>query len=130
MAMVSFSLIRITILLSAPHAVKKVRNEVTKGEDRLTGGIVEYLCEVFQVFGIVRTGNLRDDPSYYNGSDYKEAILEVIKEYGIVYLFDIHGCTNDHGFDIGIGTFYGKNISHEIKEVEHIKNVLSKDFLV
>lgn len=54
------------ILLSAPHAVKQIREGKIKEEDRLTGAIVEYLCIKTGTNGIVRTYNHNDDPNYEN----------------------------------------------------------------
>ena len=59
---------KIPILLSAPHGVKQVRNKKIKWEDAMTGGIVEYLCDTINAFGIIRTCNLNDDPNYNNDS--------------------------------------------------------------
>ena len=69
----------------------------------MTGAIVEYLCDKFDTFGIIRTCNLGDDPNFSNdliSLSYKEEIIQLIKKYGIIYLFDIHGCADKYDFDI------------------------------
>lgn len=121
------------IIISAPHSVKQFREGRIKPEDIMTGSIVEYICEEFQTFGIIRTCNLGDDPNYYNNSislEYKKEILKFIEEYNIAYLFDIHGCSNKYGFDIDIGTNSGKNISCDIKTLYELKKLFSSDLLV
>ena len=107
---------RLPILLSAPHAVRQSRNEKTKGADTLTGPIVEFLCERTNANGIIRTFNLDDDPNSENvgySLAYKNAILKIINEKNIGCIIDIHGCNDNHTFDIDIGTNNGKNINKE-----------------
>lgn len=106
---VNFKIIygRLPILLSAPHAVKQNRNGVVKGADAITGSIVEFLCERTGANGIVRTFNLQDDPNFENvgnSLEYKKAILKLVKQNNISCIIDVHGCSNDHPFDIDIGT--------------------------
>ena len=117
----------VPILLSAPHAVRQCRNGVVKPADQLTGPIVELLCERTGASGIVRTFNLCDDPNSENvgyGLAYKKAILELIKKNGIQCIFDIHGCSDEHGFDIDIGTNKGINISKNKKFL----NIITEKF--
>ena len=112
------------ILFSAPHSVKTVRDGLFKRSDGLTGGIVEYLAYYDNVFGITRLHNMLDDPNYYNLGNsflYKKIIIDLVSEYDIKYLFDIHGCSNEHNFDISLGTNNGMNADDET-----IKLVLDK----
>lgn len=107
----------IPILFSAPHSVKTVRNGLFKRNDGLTGGLVEYLAIKNNVFGITRIHNMLDDPNYYNIGNsffYKKTIMDLICKYDIKYLFDIHGCSNEHCFNISIGTNNGINARKEI----------------
>lgn len=117
------------ILLSAPHAVKQIREGKIKSEDGLTGAIVEYLCIKTGTNGIVRTYNHNDDPNYENTGKalkYKETILNCIIEKNITILLDIHGCKDIHGFDIELGTNYGENINQDERILEILKTEFSK----
>ena len=110
----------IPILLSAAHSVKHVRNGLFKNSDGLTGGIVEFLANYHNAFGITRVHNMLDDPNYYNygiSQMYKEKCLELIRNYEIKYFFDIHGCSNNHFFKIDIGTNNGLNINKDILDL-------------
>lgn len=118
-----------SILLSAPHAVKQYREGRIKEEDKLTGAIVEYLCMRTGANGIIRTWNFNDDPNYENigqSLKYKQCILNLIKEKNIKYLIDIHGCTDQHGFDIELGTNNGENINQNTDYLEILKSEFSK----
>ncbi len=118
----------VPILLSAPHAVKTFRGNDEKPCDKNTGGIVEYLCQKSHVYGITRIFNDNDDPNYYNeGSslEYKKAIIELINKADIKIMFDIHGCSDGHGFGIEIGTNHGGNLRNK-QIAEIVSNAFSK----
>lgn len=116
-------------ILSAPHAVRQFREDRIKAHDILTGGIVEYASRFANVNGIIRTFNMYDDPNYDDkgyGLAYKNAMSSFIRNNGILYLFDVHGCKDYHNFDICIGTNNGANIGHSIIELEIIKEIFSR----
>ena len=116
------------ILLSAPHAVKQVREGRIKEEDRYTGAIVEILCKTCNCYGIIRNYNAGDDPNKDSlgiGLEYKKKILDIIKENNINLLIDIHGCTNNHGFDFCIGTNNGENLNGNNDIVRKLKRELN-----
>lgn len=113
------------IIFSAPHAVRQVRNGNVKLADSFTGGITEYLCKRYNSFGIIRTCNLNDDPNYMTDDismNYKRALEELIERNGILFLIDVHGCSNSHGFDVIVGTNNGLNINFDsiISKIDEI----------
>jgi len=117
----------IPVLLSAPHSVKTVRENRLKSSDILTGGIVEYICQQCNTFGITRIFNNNDDPNYYNTGislEYKNAAIDLINSNNINFLFDIHGCKDEHPFEIEIGTNYSANLNNP-KTYEIVRNAFS-----
>ena len=114
----------IPILLSAPHAVRQCRNGVIKPADQLTGPIVEFLCKKTGAYGIIRTFNKGDDPNFDKtgyGLLYKKQIVKLINKNGLQCVFDIHGCSGKHDFNIDIGTNKGVNINKNKKFLNIIK---------
>ncbi len=57
-------------------------------------------------------------------------MISFIQKYGIVYVFDIHGCSSRYGFDIEIGTNMGGNLSCSEEELNWIITHLSNHFSV
>ncbi len=122
----------IPVLLSAPHSVRCMRNNMIKPSDRMTGGIVEYMCQKYDLCGITRTFNNNDDPNHYNtspSSEYKNAAIDLINSDNIRFMFDIHGCNDDHGFEIEIGTNSGKNLNNK-EFIEIAEDTLSETGIV
>lgn len=112
---------KVPILVSAPHAVRQIREGVVKERDGMTGGIVEYLCEELGLFGITRLWEAGDDPNYAQDERsvaYRNEIVRLVKEYGIKWVLDVHGCLNKHGFDLDIGVNGGANVACGMDVVE------------
>lgn len=59
--------------------------------------------------------------------EYKNEIIKLIKAYGIIFLVDVHGCSNDYGFDINIGTNSTNNLANK-KIAQDIYYILSSYF--
>lgn len=117
----------IPIILSAPHSVRQFRNNHFKRSDGLTGGLVEFLSQDKDTFGITRIHNKLDDPNSSNISlsmNYKREIINLINNYNINYLFDLHGCSNNHGFAIDIGTNNYLNIN-DVNDIDILIKHLS-----
>lgn len=114
---------QIPILVSAPHAVRQLRDGEMKERDGMTGGLAEYLCGKFGVWGVVRTWNADDDPNY--GEDeqsemYRKAMANLVREQGIGWVIDLHGCLNKYGFDMDIGVNGGENLACGLDEMDRI----------
>lgn len=61
-------------------------------------------------YAIYRTRNNLDDPNYDEKNEYKDVLMELIKEKRIAFLIDLHVMANFRREDICIGTGNGKNI--------------------
>lgn len=120
----------IPVIFSAPHAVPQFRDGEIKPCDEYTWEIVRKLCQETWAYGIIRIKNLDDDPNYYNewlSLDFKNEIIEMMKDNDIRYGFDIHGCRDGLWFSIDIGTNYGKNINEDTKLLSHIQRDLKNN---
>lgn len=113
----------VPVLVSAPHAVKQLRNGRMKLQDGMTGGIVEYLAERFKLYRITRIWSANDDPNFADderSAAYREEVARIIETAGIEWVFDIHGCRDEHGFDMDIGINNGGNLACGREEIEEL----------
>lgn len=65
---------------------------------------------------IYKTRNNLDDPNFDEKNEYKDTLMDYIKENDIKYLIDLHVMANFRHQDICIGTGEGKNI-HKKEDV-------------
>ena len=91
---------QVPILLSAPHAVKQIRNGNIKDHEFYTGAIVECLAKqigcscITKQYLIENAAN--DDPNTDNAyCSYKTAINQFLQDHNIRLFVDIHGLSSN-----------------------------------
>ena len=118
---------KIPILISAPHSVRQIRNGKIKGKDIYTGPIAIVLQQETNCHCIYKTKNNNDDANYdIENNTYKEEILKIIKQNNIKLLLDIHGASDEHGFEVDIATGERENLNGNEKALEILVEVLKK----
>lgn len=121
----------IPVIFSAPHAAPQTREWVRKPCDEFTWEIVRQLCERTWAYGIIRIENCDDDPNFYNdwlSWEFKEEIINLIKNNWIKYWFDIHWCKDDLWFSIDVWTNYWENINQNLDFLLNVQKNLSNTF--
>ena len=106
----------IPILLSAPHAVKQIRNGEIKAHEFYTGAIVECLAKqigcacITKQYLIENTTN--DDPSTDNAyCSYKTAVSRFLRDNHIKLFVEIHGLSSKRDSIVDICIDGGKNVN-------------------
>lgn len=104
------------ILLSAPHAVKQIRNGEIKAHEFYTGAIVECLAKQIGCACITKQylieNTINDDPNTDNAyCSYKTAINQFLQENEIKLFIDIHGLSSKRDSIVDICIDKGKNIN-------------------
>ena len=97
---------KIPIILSAPHALKHYRNAIWKQADTNTDYIALQIQKKTNCHVIYRSVESMSDPNYdeFDVSEYKQAMLEYIKEQDIKLLIDLHGSKYERDYLIELGT--------------------------
>ena len=105
------------ILLSAPHAVKQIRNGEIKAHEFYTGAIVECLAKqigcacITKQYLIENTTN--DAPNTDNAyCSYKTAINQFLQEHKIKLFVDIHGLSSKRDSIVDLCIDKGKNVNN------------------
>lgn len=126
---VSFKIINgsLPIILSAPHAVRQLRENKIKSAEGETGAIVQILAKETGCYAIYKTYNNDDDANYDLDSKYKKELSKIIETENIKLLLDIHGAKNEHDFNIEICTDNGKNINYNNELVYSLKKCFEKE---
>lgn len=119
---------KIPVLISAPHSVRQLRNGKIKGKDLYTGPIVMEIANQTQCYAIYKIFNNQDDANYdIENNEYKEKVLEIIKQRDIQLFIDIHGASDNDEFDIDIGTDDYKNLNEKKEVLEKFIQLCNKN---
>lgn len=115
------------ILVSAPHAYKHIRDGKVKSNEYNTSNIVKIL-KYFTDSHIIYTDKpTKEDPNFDVKNEYKNILIQYIKENNIKYFIDIHGYV-DAKSDLIIGTNDKKNINNDCNLLKNIYNIFYYNF--
>lgn len=99
----------IPILISAPHAVKQLRNNEYKKADIYTGALVKILHKTTGAHVIYKTSTNGDENYTIDETKYRKKVKEIVKKNDIKVVIDLHGMASDKDSDIDIGTGNASN---------------------
>jgi len=110
----------IPILFSAPHTMEQTKDDgSTKCAEVFTKAIALYLNKYFDTSYIIKIKDTGMDSNRDNHDDYKEALLNFVKENDIKLVIDLHGSKKERDFDIEFGTLNNLTSDYStIKELE------------
>ena len=110
----------IPILLSAPHTVNFLKEDGNfKMREGYTKAIVKYLAQKTGAFILIKENSDGIDPNKPEMEDYKRHLLQIIEDYQIQLVLDIHGAASHHDFAIEIGSLDG--VSAKKQTIESLK---------
>ena len=111
------------ILLSAPHTVNFLKEDGNfKMREGYTKAIVKYLAQKTGAFLLTKENPDGIDPNKPEMEDYKRHLLQIIEDYQIQLVLDIHGAASHHNFAIEIGSLDG--ISAKPETIKALKTAL------
>lgn len=119
-----FSLGKLPVLVSAPHAVRYYRQKKIKMSDQFTGSIVYLLNQLTGCPAFAVTKLYGGDPNFDNPCIYKERIAEICGRDKVKFVLDIHGAAREREFDIGLCTNGGNILIGKTRMVEIIERNL------
>lgn len=118
----------LSIMISAPHSVSQYRNGKIKVAEKRTGIIVLLLKEMLDLSVIYKTKNKKDDANFDDKNEYRDTLVEYIKENKVKCLLDFHIAGSKRPFHLEIGTGQGKNIHGRDDLKEEIINSLGEKY--
>lgn len=94
------------VLLTAPHSQNHKRPNLMgtyKHKEPCTDEIVRAICNETGAHGIVLSKTVDFDPNWHpvEKNPFKETARQLV-ESGVEYIFDIHGLSDQHSYDLGI----------------------------
>lgn len=121
----------IPVLISAPHNVAQVRQLAIKPKDLGTGHLALSLQNASNCHAIIRTFNLgkvgecNDDPNFYEQSEYRTQIAQLIKQHSIKAFIDLHSLATHRAELVNLGINGGKNIQNNEKLLQDISQTFA-----
>ena len=115
------------VLVVAGHATQHMRDGSFKSQDGGTGGLAVMLNRLAGCPTIINRYQSPRDPNYYDDSDFKRTLKEMIERHRPVLVIDIHGSSSSRPYDIDFGTVGGKSLLGKWDELERLAGCLRRE---
>jgi len=112
------------VLVVAGHATQHMRDGSFKSQDGGSGGLAVMLNRLAGCPTIINRYQSPRDPNYYDDSDFKAALKEMIERDKPVLVIDIHGSSSGRPYDIDFGTVGGTSLLGQWDELERLAGCL------
>ena len=119
----------VPVLLSSPHAVNQFRDEDIREAEKYTGAITRYLSKATDSFAIFQLFT-HADPNSDEEHNYKNGIINLIENYNIKFLIDIHSSTFSNDADIDIVTNGRVTLCGQSNLIDLMKSIGNKHNII
>lgn len=112
------------ILISAPHTIIQTKEDGSvKLNEPYTKAIALFIANKLDTFVIVKNIDTGIDPNSLTLDNYKDKLLNIIKDNDIKLVIDLHGAKVERNFDVEFGTLNNLSADYStIKELEDAFN--------
>jgi len=98
------------LLVSAPHAVRTLREGTIKASDEFTGSYAFLLHREAGCHVIATKKLYGGDPNWDAPCIYKDRVREIVERHSIRLVLDLHGAARERPFDVDLGTMHGESL--------------------
>ena len=113
------------VIITAPHTMKQIKKDGTiKLSEPFTKAIAQYVANNLNISFLIKIKDTGIDANSENKEDFKEMLLQIIKDQNIKLLIDIHGAKKDRAFDIEFGTL--NNLSADCSTVKELEDAFKE----
>ncbi len=107
----------IPVVVSAPHSVPQWRLEAVKQGEFRTGSLARFLHRDTFCHCVYKTRNMHDDANFDDKNEYKDALVQYVKDNNIKYLIDLHIMSQLRPHSVDLGTGHGLNIANDYSKI-------------
>lgn len=119
----------IPVLITAPHTMEQVKNDGTiKYSEPYTKAIALYLNEVCSSSYLIKTKDTGMDSNRDNHDEFKEDLVNFVKDNDIKLVIDLHGADHNRDFDVEFGTM--NNLTADFSTIKELEEALRHNGIV
>ncbi len=93
----------IPVLISAPHGAKHFRSDHWKGEDEYTSSLAVVLGRLTGAHVLYVKNRIAEDPNQDTNCRYKALLRQIVREYGVRFVIDLHGSHHGRPYKVDVG---------------------------
>ena len=119
----------IPVLITAPHTMEQVRSDGTiKYSEPFTKAIALYLNKVCSSSYLIKIKDTGKDSNRDNHDEFKEDLVNFVKDNNIKLVIDLHGADHNRDFDVEFGTM--DNLTADISTIKELEEAFVHNGIV
>lgn len=119
----------IPVIITAPHTMEQVKKDGTiKYSEPYTKAIALYLNEVCSSSYLIKTKDTGMDSNRDNHDEFKEDLVNFVKDNDIKLVIDLHGADHNRDFDVEFGTM--NNLTADFSTIKELEEALRHNGIV
>lgn len=116
------------ILLTSVHSMEQLKEDGTiKLSEPFTKAIAKYVADVKDLYYLIKNFDDGIDPNHIEHDEFKNKLINIVKENDIKLVFDIHGASEKRDFDVELGTM--NNLSADFSTIMELKEAFEENDL-
>lgn len=116
----------VPVLFTAVHTMMQSFDDgSTKLAEPFTKAICLYMNKHCNTFSFVKVKDTGIDSNKDNEDDYKKQLFEIISEYNIKLVIDLHGANRYRDFDVEFGTM--NNLSADFSTIRELEDAFKEN---
>lgn len=119
----------IPVLITAPHTMEQVKKDGSiKYGETFTKAIAMYLNKVCGSSYLIKIKDTGLDSNRDNHDEFKEDLINFVKDNNIKLVIDLHGADHNRDFDIEFGTM--NNLTADFSTIKELEEALMHNGIV
>lgn len=111
----------VPILFTAPHTMQQVKEDgLVKFPEPYTKAIAIYLNKYFDTSYMIKIKDTGLDSNRDNNDEFKQVMIDFIKNNDIKLVIDLHGASKNRDFDVEFGTL--ENLTAKNSTIKMLEN--------
>ena len=119
----------VPVLITAPHTMKQKRKDGTyKQAETFTKAIALYLNEICGTSCLIKIQDTGMDSNRDNHDEFKDELINFVKENNIKLVIDLHGADRNRDFDVEFGTM--NNLTADFSTIKELEEAFKHNGIV
>lgn len=112
------------VIITAPHTMIQYKEDGIKLNEPYTKAIAMYVANKTNSGYLIKNKDTGIDSNHSEQDEFKDQLLELIKEKKTNLILDIHGAKNDRVFDVELGNL--SNLSSDFSVVRELEDAFNE----
>ena len=116
---------KIPVIITAVHTMIQYKSDDFKSSEPFTKAIAKYVSNKVKGSYFIKLKDTGIDSNSLRNEEFKEKLLNIIKDNNIKLLLDLHGAKKERKFDVELGTL--NNLSADFTTIKELADAFNEN---